>query len=85
MSIMLKCSGQCRLVVGFEAKSMTIASPMLLSELLAEQSLAALLDGEGNFNQSVLVFINDKQCTNTDALMINDGDEVTFMSPMSGG
>lgn len=85
MSVTLKFSGQCRLAVGFDTKSIDIINPTLLIELVTEQSLSSLLASDGHINSSILVFVNNKQCTNSDELVVNDGDEVTFMSPMSGG
>jgi molybdopterin converting factor small subunit len=85
MSVTLKFSGQCRLAVNCDTKSVDVVEPTLLSELVTKQSLRSLLDSDGHLNSGILIFINNTQCTNTDTLMINDGDDITFMSPMSGG
>lgn len=85
MSVRLKFSGQCRLTMGCDEQSIDIPDSVLFTELVTKQSITPLLNSDGRINNSILIFVNSKQCVNTRSLMINDGDEITFMSPMSGG
>ena len=60
----------------------------VVSELAAhanDKVKSMLVDGSGSVQPSLLIFVNDRQVSATESVSLADGDEVTLMSPISGG
>ena len=85
MPVTLKFSGQCRLLVNTEQKTIELNSASLLTDIIQQHELTGLCDKDNNFNTAILIFINHQQITFSPDLTIQPNDTVLFMSPMSGG
>lgn len=85
MPVTLKFSGQCRLSVNTEQKTIELNSPILLTDLINQHKLTGLCNQDNSFNRAILIFINHQQVTFSPDLTIQPNDTVLFMSPMSGG
>ncbi len=60
----------------------------VVSRLAQEASDAAksmLVDASGSVQPSLLIFVNNRQVTASESCKVTSGDEVTLMSPISGG
>ena len=44
-----------------------------------------LLDDRGELQPTILMFVNDNQVSREKDITIQDGDEVSFLSPIAGG
>lgn len=85
MPVTLKFSGQCRLSVNTEQKTIELNSARLLTDIIQQHKLTGLCDQDNHFNTAILIFINHQKIAFSPDLTIQPNDTVLFMSPMSGG
>ena len=62
-------------------------APDLIARIAAERGgrLANLLVAGGQLSRSLVLAVNDRQSTTTDATPLQDGDEIAVIPPVSGG
>ncbi len=83
---------QIKTAAGVPAEDWELAQPCTAAELVRQvtdkhgNSLRRmLLDESGQMQPTILLFVNDEQVDDADKHLIQDGDEVTFLSPIAGG
>ena len=92
MKIFVTFSGQVRRVARVARESFEFEDSQPLQEFTAwlaekhgEPLKSSLLDDSGLPQRILLVSVNDEQVGAAERKILRDGDEVTFMSPISGG
>ena len=92
MNISVTFSGQLRPLAGIDRESLEIDGPRALRDFAAwlaekhgEPLKSSLLGDYGLPQRTLLVCVNDEQIGATEHKILCDGDEVAFMSPISGG
>ena len=92
MEIKLKFTAQLKDVSGVEQSSFTIDGTENFKEVI--QNIAthyggafykSLFTNDGNYRYSNLIVLNDYQVNYTDQIQLVEGDQITLMSPISGG
>ena len=56
-----------------------------LASQASDKVKSMLVDASGSVQPSLLIFVNDRQVAASESCSVSDGDEVTLMSPISGG
>ncbi len=92
MQITVEYAAQVKRAAGVASETIDIDESASLSDLVTqivanrdEALRTVLLDGESNIHRSILVFVDDEQVRESDAVKLTDGQTVTFLSPISGG
>jgi len=92
MKVTVKYSAQVRLATGLASEEVDLDEPTSVHDLvvrLSRQHGTAFrrlaLDANGCPHPSLLVVIGDDQVRPGDHRKVTSGDEVTIMSPISGG
>jgi molybdopterin converting factor small subunit len=92
MKVTVKYSAQARLATGLASEEVDLDEPTSVHDLvvrLSRQHGTAFrrlaLDANGCPHPSLLVVIGDDQVRPGDHRKVASGDEVTIMSPISGG
>jgi molybdopterin converting factor small subunit len=83
--------GQARLYAGQSRDAIDVDRPMAVAEFLQQvlasrdPRLSELLLHDGAVSRSVLIAVNDHETDPTSATLLQDGDTVLVMPPISGG
>ena len=92
MKIRIKLMGQARAAIGRgsdEIDCADSASVAFALNALAEKHGDALrrilFDDRNKPHTSVMLFVNDEQVVALQSCVLNEGDELTIMPPISGG
>jgi len=92
MEIKIKFTAQLKDIVGQGVDKITleenekIQSVLLrLSDRYGEKFKSILFDASGLYRNSILLVLNQYQINYEDNVVLNDGDEIAIMSPISGG
>ena len=89
MNVVVRYFAQLRQDAGRAYERVRLPDPCSVADLVKHLTLAnerlrgVLLDGDGEVRASLLVFVGDEQSGKQRTL--NDGDEVTLMTPIAGG
>ena len=91
MKVAVRYMAQLRRTAGSAAEEVELAQSCSAAELvqrIAERRGGTfrnlLLDGGGNVQQAVLLFVGDQQ-VGPESAPLHDGDVVTVLTPMAGG
>jgi len=92
MQIRVEYAAQLKRAAGMARETVDVPESARLDDLvqrITEQHDAALrnilLDDQGRVHPSILVFIGERQIRRDENCELNDGDVVSFLSPISGG
>jgi molybdopterin converting factor small subunit len=92
MNIVVNYSSQLRQLSGVSSEQIEIEAPCSLQTLVTrlvekhgEGLRGILLEPHGNLRSSILAIVNDIQVHWQIAVQLQDGDVVTFLSPLAGG
>jgi molybdopterin converting factor small subunit len=92
MKVFVRFMAQLRHAAGVAAEVIELpepCSPAALVQLLVKRHgeglRLLLLDASGKLHPTILMFVNDEQGSGSDVALLQDGDEVTFLSPIAGG
>ena len=92
MNITVHYMAQVRRVAGRSVEQMELDRPCTLGELVAEVARRGgeplhrlLLDGRGEPQAALLLFVGDNQVPAGQVVSLREGDVVTVLSPMAGG
>ncbi|MDO5977413.1 MoaD/ThiS family protein [Flavivirga spongiicola] len=92
MNIKLRFTAQIKDVVGNGADTIVVNDGAKLQDLLkkiagkyGEKFESILFDENNGYRHSNLIVINQSQISYEDNVTLTEGDEVTLMSPISGG
>ena len=92
MNIRLRFTAQLKDQAGTETDQIQISDEMRLKELIdllvlryGEGFKQILFNHEGVYRNSNLIAINMEQVSYQDNNQLNEGDELTLISPVSGG
>lgn len=91
MAIKINFTAQIKRVMGVAAQQLDVETPIPLQELLRvlvssnDELKGILFEENGGFKASNLLVVNRQQVHYQDNPIIAKGDELTLMSPISGG
>lgn len=92
MAITVRFETLLKRAAGTDCESVTGEGPLRVEDVIREVAArrgeplkSLLLDPVGKIRASVLIFVDDGQCSATDARELREGDVVTLMAPISGG
>jgi molybdopterin converting factor small subunit len=92
MKVMIRYMAHLKLAAGIAAEEIELNEPCSAAELVryissrhGESLGRLLLDESGALQPTILLFVNDAQAEERNNLMLADGDEVSFLSPIAGG
>ena len=91
MNITVEYASQIKRVIGNDSESYVLEEHQTLQDLIQlvskkhDSELHALLFKEEVLHPSILLFIKDNQVRWEDNPVLNEGDVVTLLSPISGG
>ncbi|MEK6236922.1 MAG: MoaD/ThiS family protein [Planctomycetales bacterium] len=92
MNVTVKYMSQLKAAVGVGQEQLPLDAPCSIQELLnqlldrhGDSLRRALCDGAGNIQKTILVCVGDRQVPLDDPELVGDGDEVTLLTPISGG
>ena len=72
-------------MIDLDAACSVPALLLRLAERHGEHFRAMLLDGSGRLQPGILLFVGEEQVSGDAPRTLQDGDEVTILSPMAGG
>ena len=92
MKIRIKWLGQARAAADRDRDVFECANAPTIADVLSALVVThgstlqrLLLNEHGAPHSSVMLFVNDEQVVSGSATVLNDGDELTVMPPISGG
>jgi molybdopterin converting factor small subunit len=92
MNVTVYYMAQLKQAAGVGSETIELAGPCTATELvrlLADRHGPALrrllLNEGGEMQPTILLFVNDVQVMKGNDVMFQDGDEVSFLSPIAGG
>ncbi len=92
MKLKLRFTAQLKDLAGLGTDEITLneneklqSSLKIIAERYGEQFTHVLFDENGNYRNSNLIIINQDQVNYDENSALNDGDELTLMSPIAGG
>ncbi len=92
MQITIRYETLLKRATGLAAQKLEITDDCDVREVIARLAQDAvdvvkpmLVDTSGSVQPSLLIFVNDRQIPVSEACPVSAGDEVTLMSPISGG
>ena len=92
MKVTVTYMAQIKLAAGVSEEEVALEQPCSAAELvrrLAERHGAALyrllLTDAGEMQPTILMFVNEVQVRGASGVVLGDGDEVAFLSPIAGG
>ncbi len=92
MEIKIRFTAQLKDVVGQGTDKITIEEKENLQSVLSrlterygDKFKNILFDESGTYRNSILLVLNQYQINYVDNVVLNDGDEIAIMSPISGG
>ncbi len=93
MRVRVEFTAQLRQVVGCASKEYELPSGATVQDLISEieqrhvddMSGSLLLEESARLKPSILLFVGERQVTWSEETPLSDGDEVTLLSPISGG
>lgn len=92
MQVTIRYETLLKRAAGVAEQTIDVAETHDVSEVVGELASQAndkvklmLVDAVGNVQPSLLIFVNDSQVNASESCPLSDGDEITLMSPISGG
>jgi molybdopterin converting factor small subunit len=92
MRVFVNYSAQLRDAAGIQRELLELEGPRPIrdfAELLAQRRgeglRRAIFDGANSLRRNIIVSVNDEQIYPGDNRLLSDCDEVTLLSPISGG
>lgn len=92
MKVTVNYFGQLRQLAGRDAESRDRDAGLTLGDLLAdaarehgEEFKSILMDDAGELRPFLLILVNGTAVSKSASLTLQDGDEVTLLTPLSGG
>lgn len=92
MQLTIRYETLLKRAAGVAVQTFEIAGPCDVREVVRQLANEAgdavrpmLLDASGQLQPSLLLFVNDEQVVGDTHQTITEGDEVTLMTPISGG
>ena len=92
MQLKIRYETLLKRAAGVARQSIDVAETQDVRDIVGELASQAnnkvrsmLVDAAGNMQPSLLIFANDCQVNASDSCPLSDGDEITLMSPISGG
>jgi MoaD family protein len=92
MKVAVRYQAQLRQTTGCTSEVIVLDGPCSLQQLMrqladrhGERLRGMLLDADGRLQPSILLFVNEEQVRWDTPRQLQDGDEVTILSPMAGG
>ena len=88
-AVVVRYLAQLRQLAGRADDRLTLAGPCTVADLVRRLASSddrlrhVLLDDRGEVRGSILIFIGDDQADRN--CLVNDGDEITLMTPIAGG
>ena len=80
-----RAAGTPREEVELEASASVADLVALAVRLHGDELRQAMLDSGDKLQPAILIFINDEQAGQPARTLLQDGDSVTFLSPIAGG
>ncbi len=92
MQLTIRYETLLKRATGVATQTLEIAEPCdvrevvkQLAEEVGDSVRPMLLDSSGQLQRSLLLFVNDQQIVGDMQCTVTDGDDVTLMTPISGG
>lgn len=84
-TLLKRAAGVASQTFEFDEASGVGAVVVQLASQTNDKIKSMLVDASGSVQPSLLIFVNDRQVTASEAVSLSEGDEITLMSPISGG